>query len=820
MAERLDAIIGSRDAIRGQITPEGPGKISPPSNIIKNLLAARAVYYKYRAEHVKRIQLYSLIEGLISGNPPYSPGELLKHGLGHISNFNTLDGRSLWERGSLAYWNLINEAETTCKFTINSPEPPARQFEDVMSAEWDYVVRKWPSYETLMGTLSGQLVKFGISPAFWPDERDWRWRVIELPKFFIPDQAQSDIEMLTAVCVESMFTAQYLFEVYEEYKDTPKDKSPWNTAELASLLLHIANTFAKTSYEFIDFHDLQKRLQNGDIGYDVLFSDSIRIVSLFYKEYDGGFSHYMFHRTWDNGDFLYFADRQYDSLNDALVIFTASPGEYTIHSNRGLGHKIFAPAQAMMQLDNSIVDAGRWAGTPLIRGLATGSRDVEQIRFYPGVATNIGTAEFVTNNIGANINQIVGASQYLMQKLQYNTANSGDDPGQPDRDVGSKSVPELRMKSYKEFGVLKNNIAHYYKQFDHVIQNMVIKMLKSKAGYPGYEYAKEWKERCLEQGVPKEIFAMEKLTPWGMPRQLSVKASRVAGDGSTLARIMGLQELMAIAGDFGPREAKEYRRQWIMATMGKEYVSVFMQNADDADNAAGGASLAGVENAVMQLGKSPVFSKDNDQQAHFNTHMALATDTIQALQQQQTDPIAADKILSQLVPHLQEHFQAAAQSPFNQGFVAKSKKNLDQVVEYATLNRKNAGKMMEAQIKQQQEDQVATQQVMTEEQRKNMQAQGNEKRADYKVTSQVERAKEANVTRAEVLKDKVVQDSANQRLKIQLEHSNKKVEIANKAATENAAAAPNLAQTRADLTAMNEQGGPAPFDLPNPGVSQ
>ena len=807
MAERLDALVGTRDAIRGQLTPTQDGKgIIQPKNIIKNLIAARAVYYKYRAEHVKRIQLYSLIEGLIAGNPPYNPGELQKHGLGHISNFNTLDGRSLWERGSLAYWNLVNEAETLVKFTVNSPEPQAREFEDIISKEWDSVVRKWPSFETLMGTLSGQLVKFGISPVLWPDERDWRWRVIELPKFFIPDQAQSDIELLTAVCVESMFPAQYLFEVYEEFKDKPKDSTPWNCDELSSLLMHIANSFAKTSYEFIDWHDLQKRLQNGDIGYDVLFSDSIRIVSLFYKEYDGKFSHYMFHRTYDNGEFLYFADRQYESLQDALVIFTASPGEYTIHSNRGLGHKIFAPAQAMMQLDNSIVDASRWASTPLIRGLATGSRDVEQIRFYPGVATNIGTSEFVQNNLGANIDQLVGASQYLLQKLQYNTANSGDDPGMPDRDVGSKSVPELRMRSYREFGVLKNNIAHYYKQFDYVIQNMVIKMLRSKAGYPGYEYAKEWKERCLEQGVPEEVFAMSKITPWGMPRLLSVKASRVAGDGSTLARIMGLQELMAIAGDFGPREAREYRRQWIMATMGKEYVGAFMQNADDADNEAGGASLAGVENAVMQLGQSPVFSRDNDHLAHFGTHMALATNTIQMLQQQQTDPIAADKIFSVLVPHTQEHFQAASQSPFLQKFVEQNKAALEQVIKYATLNRKNAGEMLKAQLRKQQELAQENQRVLSEEELKNLQVQNDERRKDYKVTSQVERAREANTNRAEVMREKVQKDAENKRLEIQLDHGIKKAEANNKAVE---GSIENTRQQIADLNGST----PAPFDI-------
>lgn len=804
MADTLGAPgVGSSDILRGQITTTSPGVIKAPENIVRTVMAAQAIYYKYRAEHVKRIELYSLIEGLIAGNPPYNPAELMKQGLGHISNFNSLDGRALYERGCLAYWNLLNEAETIVKFTINSEDPEARKYEDIISKEWDVVVRKWPSFETLMGNLSGQLVKFGISPILWSDERDWRWRVIELNKFFIPDQAQSDIEMMTVLCVESMYTAQYLFEVYEHYKDKPKDESPWDIDELAGLLLWTANSFAKTRTEFVDFMDLQRRLQNGDLNYDVIFSDSIRLVSLFYKEYEGGFSHYMFHRTYNRGDFLYFADRQFKKLQDAVVIFTASPGEYTIHSNRGLGHKIFAPCQAMMQLDCATIDMAKLSSTPIIRGISTGSKDVDAIRFYPGVATNIGTAEFVQNQLGANISQLIGASQFMLQKMQFNTANSGDDPSIPDKDIGSISPTQARMKSYKEFAVLKNNIAHYYRTQDQVFQTMTIKMLNSKANYPGYEYAKEWKDRCIEQGVPPEVFAMGKLTPWGMPRQLSVKATRVAGDGSTLARIMGLEELMAISGDFGPKEAREYKRQWIMATMGKEYVSAFMQDPSDTDTTSGGASLAGTENAIMQQGFSPIFSADNNQKAHFATHMALAMHVIEGLQQQQSDPIEADKIFTVLVPHIEQHFSAAARSPFAKVFVEQNKKGLSQVVQYATLNHKNAAKMMQARIKEQQEQQAQQQEVMTDEQLKNIKVQGDEKRADFKINSQVARADRANETRAEVMKEKIVTDSDNQRLKIRLEAENKAKKDSGEA---------SLESLRADLSAINGS-TPAPYDI-------
>lgn len=811
MAEGIDQVLGGRDVLRGQIVPLNGGGIEAPKSIVTTVAGAKAIYFKFRSEHVKRIDLYSKIEGLIAGNPPYNPVELQKFGLLHIANFNTLDARGLYKKLGVAYWNLLNQTEMIARFSLRYPgekgkAPELIQYADVLSRNWDKVVRSWPSFNTLMNMHCAQLVKLGISPVYWPDERDWRWRVIDLAKFFVQDQAQSDIEQLTAVCVESFFTVQELFETYEAVKDVPKGNSPWDKDELAKLLLHLANTHAKTNYEFVDFMDLQRRLQNGDVLYDAIFSDSIRIVSLLYKEYSGKISHFMFHRTYDNGDFLYRYDDQYRCMQEALVIFTASPGEFTIHSNRGLGHELFSLAQAMNQIDCSIVDTVRWSSTPMVKGLSTGTRDFEAIRFVPGVPTNIGTAEFVQNNMGANIDQMIGGSQYLLQKLQSNIANSGNDPSMPDSDKGSIAPSQARAQAYKEFGVLKNNIAHFYTQEDVVIVNMVAKMLASKKGDPGYEYAQEWKQLCKDEGVEDEIFATGKLGRNGLPRHMEVKASRVAGDGSTLARIMGLQELQFLTPTFGPKQAREYQREYIIATMGVDYLPAFLPDSAQADEVGGGASLAGVENAVMQLGQNAVFSEDNEHQAHMSTHLALGTNTIQALQQQQSDPVAADKIFTVLVPHLAEHFASISRSPFSQSFKSQVEKPFKQIAEYARLNRKNAEAMLQAQIKKKQEEQEATQQVMSDEERKNMQAKGNESRATFKVQSQVQRAKEASDTRAGIMREKVQKDADNQRLKIQLDHGNKALETAHTIEMD------TLEQNREQLREMNGR-TPAPADL-------
>lgn len=765
---------GITDAIRGQITQKNDETIEPPKNIIQTVSAARNVYYAMRQEHIKRIALYAKIEGLIAGNPPYDPKELEQAGLSHIANFNDLQARSWYERSANARWNLVNQSETFATWNIEGNDPELKRFAQIISRHFDTVVRQWKSFTTTMGTHLGQLDKFGLSPVVWSDERDWRWRVIELSRFFVPDQAQSDIEQLSSVAVESIYNVQDLFAIYNEWKDAGKEDSPWDVEELGRLLLYFGNTAYKTNVDmFTDVMEMQRHYQNGDLALQSIFSDGIRLVSLFYQEYDLKVSHYMFHRVWDTGKLLFFVNRQYEKMCEAIHIFTSSPGEFTLHSNRGIGHKIFSASQAIMQLNCNLVDAARIAGTPLVKGNPVSGKEFEQVKLFPGVPTNIGAAEFVENRLGDNIEKIMRVSQFMTQMIQFNIANSGDDPGVPDAAAkGSISGDQAKMGAFREFGILKQNISHTYNQLDFLVETAGYRMLQSKKGWAGYEFAEEWIRRCVADGVPELIFKEARtnkkkyLNRMGL---LSVKATRVAGDGSQLARILSLEQAGAIAGMFGAKELKALKREWIMATFGPDFLPVFDQDSDDVDETSGGASLAAVENNSMLMGLSPIFSLDNEHRSHTSVHLALAADTMQRTLQQQMDLVKADEVFQSLIPHIASHIQTLARNPYAKDFVEKIKKPWKQIQDFAILNRKNAFAQRQKQMEQQQQDQQKTQQVLTDEQRKDIQVQGEEKRKDFKVQSTVQRAKEASDTRAAIGHEKVQKDAENQRLKIHLE---------------------------------------------------
>lgn len=776
----MDTTGGASSAIRGQITPLPSGKLIAPKNIIQSTTTARMLYYKCRSQHLPRIDLYAMIEGLIAGNPPYNPADLQTHGLSHIANYNNGDGRSFYERAALAYWNLLNAAEYICTFQLKGPpsqHPDKGNWETILNSNWDKMVRDWENFERQTNTLSAQLIKFGYSPVCWVDEHDWRWKTVEVSRFFVPDQASTDLSQLTYTFVESNFTAQYLWNVYEtltekKAKKGPTKDQPWDIDALGRFLLYRANSFLKqdeTGSPPLDMMDLQHRLQNRDLLYDSIFSDEIRLVTMLYQEYGGKVTCALFDRTWES-DFLYKADDLYDRISDMMVLFTASPGEFTIHANRGVGHKIFSPCQATMQIDCDMVNMVRLGSTPMIRTLNTGSQDFSPIRVVPGSVTNIGNAEFVQNNLAANIQPVVAVGQYILQKTNNNIANSGDDPGVPDRNQGSISPTQAKMKATREFGVLKNNVAHYYSKMDVVWGNMLYRALKSKPTYPGYQAVKKFKRDCIAEGVPEMFFEVYED---GDPKYLNVKSTRVAGDGSQLAAIMNLESFTPWASTLPAKGISNLQRKAVLTYFGKDDLPELLPQSALPDEQAGGSSLAAVENGMMQDGKSPVFSRDNDQRAHIVTHIALGTWIIQSIQQQQLDPIGANRIFEPLIPHLGQHIEFIAGNPLEKQFFDKVKKPWEQISEYARLNKKNAEVMLQAQLKKAQEDQEKTQEVMTDEQRKDFVAQKSEARSDYKVQSQVARADKANETRAEVMKEKVEKDAEIKRLDVTLKNANK-----------------------------------------------
>lgn len=795
---------GSLGVIRGQIIQTAIGSIKAPENIVQTVTAARQMYESLRFQNMKRIELFAAIEGLIQGNPPYDQQELDQNGM-NIANFNNMDGTARYEKSGLAFWNLLNASEYIAQFCFyDTKTPEFTDYAEILARHFNTVVREWRSFVRNFCCLTGQLLKFGYASLIWSDERDWRWRPIETTRLFLPDEASTDTSLLTTIFVEAPFTVQELYNIYQVCKDLPPDTSPWNTDVLASFLIYRANQWVKnpgTENAIINMMDLQTRLQNNDVCLGWLFQDEVRLVTLFQKEYSGKISHYIFDKYYTtptgNDGFLYFVNEQYKDLEEAFALFTYSPDVFTVHSNRGVGHKLFAPCQATSQLDCDMFNMARFSSSPIIRTSALSTRDVGAITFRPGMPIDIGTAEFEQNQLGSNINGVVAASQYLLAKLSANITYAGDDPSVPDQVQGSLSDSQAKRKDYKEQGVQKNTIAHFYNQFDPVLYQMLVKMINSKKGDPGYEAFERWKELSILDGVPEELLAT---TKEGKPRFFYCRASRAGGDGSTLGLMIGMDTIAPIAQGFPAKGMRRYQEDYVRNAMGQDYVTRYLSE-EQPDSVSEGASEAQLENVIMKFGESPLFSPDNPQRAHITVHFEFLKYIMQLRAQDQMDAVQVDKIFSVAVPHQGEHIQFIAKNPLQRVFFESIKEAWNQVQNYAQLNRKNAESQLKAQLKQKQQDQEKTQEVLTDQQRKDFVAKREQDRKDIESAHKMDRNEQQSNTRADIQEKGVELGAENQRRKIDLDAQNKQLEIESKPVEDRSV--PELKQDLVDLQGVS-----------------
>lgn len=782
--------------LRAVLQRDADGEVVAPTNIIVTVASAYQQYQLLRIDHLDRIRLYASIEGMISGNPPFDQAELDNAGLGHKANYNNFRGDSYYERTALMYWNLINSTEVFVKVVLQGNLPNMESYARKIARHFNDVIRLWPDFYTNMGKLGAQLAAYGYCPVVWPDKSSWNWEVVEVSKFFIPNQTSSNISRLTNICVENEYTLQELYKIYLAATDSPD--SPWNKDALGSYLIWKANSYVTPLGDaptgIYDAMQFQRFIQNNDATTMKFYNETVRLVHQFQKEYDLKWSQYIFARDRQGvntpnsysyaEDFLYFENRKYDNVTEFLQIFTASPGKFTIHSNIGVAGKIFAQAQTHNVLECAAADLALVAATPLIQSLGTAPNSMGPIRFVPGAATDIGAAQFVRNEMGANIQGLVGAAQFINQNIDMNFNNNGGDPGTPDRNQASVSNTQARFKSYKEFGMLKNNVEHFYTTFDHTVQQMFVRFLFSKTSDPLHSYVKEFKSRCLIDGVPEALFDTAQVSDvTGLPIQYKqVRASRVAGDGSTLARIMGLDLLAPITGTFNQEEMAAYKRDVVEAALGVDSVPTYAMSDSQNDEVSGGVSLAAMENFAMGQGGQAVFSPDNEHPTHAKMHLSMAMQQVQMMQQQQTDAVRITEIFELLIPHTAEHIQAMQAAPqFYGQTLNEVMPAFNQIIKLAQLFKKNATQMQQAAIRKQQDDEAKTQEVMDDAARKDFIAERDMARKDRESEEKMARSRQQSADRGQIMQDRVEMEAENSRQRIENERELEAMRIRNKA---------------------------------------
>lgn len=791
------------------------GKPEAPQRSIPTAQAALAIYRRLRDNNLKRVGTYQKIQGMLDGNPPYNPAKMVKAGLTDMCNVNWKDGEALYRSAALAYWSLFNQVEFIAEFHVTLEEPKAGEqgtgsgytpdamaeremapeaarnaqllnqesgispeMEDIasrtstgaaarkaasaqnaeygriLSEEWNRVIRSWPSFNRRMNFHQGELLKFGLNAIIWPDERDWRFTPVSVRDFVVPDETENDIERIDLICIEKSYSARYLWDVYEKARHNPG--GVWNADVLGDLLVRLAHVSDQSPYmtDRVDPLLLQNRLRQGDLYYDAIYNDDIRLISIFVKEYDDEkFSHIMIHPELMLEDFLYFNYKQYKNISEAFTYFTFSPGEEKLHSNKGLGHSIFAAVEAITQLDCSLLDQAKRGGSLLLRSNPGRGADDRQVKFAPGGIVDLGECEVAQNTLGANVQAIAETSQYFRRKILENNNISGFDASSADRDAQQATVVQMQVS--REARIQRNVISHYYDGLDRFFREIVRKMLHSKPSYPGYEYVKSWKNACIKRGVPEEVFEIgDELTPDGLPVHLNVSATRSAGSGSQAADIMEMQLIMNLLPQLGQRGRIAAMQDYIAAARGWRYKDRYMPVEDRDDQPTGHDTIASLENNQLSDGKQVTVSPDNNHLIHAQNHIRMMQEWMQMYQQDSKAMWEGTTLLQKIHevysvagPHFVKHLLILSQDPINKAAYKQLNAQWAEIANFGDMIAHNAMAQREADMQRAQEAQMLEQQQREMNTPEQIKARGLVQVQDMKMRADIERDKHRDAMR-------------------------------------------------------------------------
>ena len=665
----------------------------PPRTRIEDAESARSMLFELINDDQIASYRRAQIQGIIDGNPPYNEQQLREMGQADRINVNWGHAEAKVEAAVIPYFDILTSVGhyATVKTKYGKDMGKREEWSRIITEEFHRLLSSSnPNFLAQHQVCHKELVIHGMACMYFPDGVDWRAKAIEPYALVVPKGSKVDWDNWEFCYILDEMYCEELYSYVEN--EEAATRGGWDVEQCREAIMQakVDEQDQRRPWEWY-----QRELKNNALYYSYAKSKVIKIAHFYVREYDGRISHYIFDRL-NSTEFLCQKVGRYKNFSNAFTIFLNGVGNGYYHSVRGLGQKVYKYAEAMNRVNNS-----------LLEGVIVGSA----IMFQPNSAADaekLKTVQVGPYRIlppGLNLTQVNVASNLAaaMQTAQYFQGQESDD-------IGSfmPSVAGGRKKSNREVEAeigeksrLTNTRAEIYLQALDVHYAEVYRRASNpnlvEEDHGGKE-ALEFQNACLNRGVPKA--AMLDID--------SVKATRSIGQGSSAARM----QAMELIGQYLPQLPESNRKRVINANIaaiagqtGVETFGIPEETKPDGND----LSIASLENNALQTGGQVLIDPDQNHATHMAVHLQFAGQVVQSVQDQQIDPVGADKTMQAVIPHMLTHLKYMEADPtradqFNamNEQVSELMKIADQL---ARMSQEIQQSQMEAMAQQQQPEQ-------------------------------------------------------------------------------------------------------------------
>ncbi len=637
----------------GDSTGETLGSINPPDlnenlkpqrRAIKDAKQARSIITTLENASRERNIKNARIMAKYNSEKPYRTESLEAEGLGWKSNFTTKPLPMLIDKVAPRFVKALNSVKYLTNSALPDNVPGNSKKTETFRREITETIRARPGWKNFISDIAQENALFGFTTVAWLDEFHWFPKHFRQDQSFVPTGTKQNANAVQVICLKETFLIHELFSLIEDKEAA--ETAGWN---IESTVLAINKAMPQdrrsqySSWERV-YEDL---IREANVGLSHEAGPLVVVVwHVLAQEVTGKVSHYIlteippYSSNYDatEKDLLFSREDQFESMPEALSLYSFQQGNGTLHGSKGIGREIYSLAGMLDRARNEVVDRLNLAGKLIIQ-----ADDKALRRFKMSVVGNailLSQAYQVSERkIDPNVEPFLTLDQFLTALLDQMAGSTT-----PKVFTGERvTKAQVDFFANREEESRDNIIARFLEQFADMMTTMQRRLCDPETVD---EDAKEMQKRLLKEMTREEL---KKLS-----RQ---PVAETVEDYTEIERqkiVLAAQE-----GRGNPLyNQRELERRKLSAQFDEEFAEAVLLPEEDPTVIAEQSRLQQLELLILvgQASIVPISPRDNDL-----VHLQVLLPAMESAGQTATQNPGAVEVLKALFTHADQHFQAAQQ---------------------------------------------------------------------------------------------------------------------------------------------------------------
>jgi hypothetical protein len=713
-----------------------------------------------------RAWMRARVDGLVNGFPTVPKGITQAKGLGWFPRVNFREAEGLIATQQTPIYDLETEVDHCIDLTLDIDASSSEELDD-----WENTIQeaftwllhtKWrTSFNFHRPLCTREMLVHGMGAHVWPTKDKWIPRTPKSGQILFPEGVSLDFEnegdwFMLRDFVPSVDVYKFIRNEAAATKLGWFPKNVWNT---------LANAYRQNQTVGINsrVEEIQRRMRSGDIGWWSTSQVGLWLNWLFVKEYEGGISLYCVEENIaapasgkkDDKGYLY--AKRFQFAEWPLTLFPYDIGDGDLHSVQGLGVRTKDFYELSNRINNAMAVQVLISAFPQVRQTQP-NVDPDKLKLMrTGVLSIIPYGlESAMQTLPPLNNTGLALQKHLRDTLESNNQSSISGGGAPEpKDRETKYSFALRAHdsarvSNGQQSLFESNLQNFYEKTFRRLLNT------PKGDLPYQKMAEAFRQRCLKpppgfQPVPEAALKEKAIG--------EIQEVTSTGAGSAAIRLQAIQLLLQSPVYMNAPVSKQIaaERALVASTLGGASVEKFARSVQDDKPPDIDESFAMVENGVLAEGDDAVIGDGQNDLIHATSHLQKGVEVAQACEAGQEDKqkciIGLQKILQHAGQHLANLQKNKSQQPeYKQ--LAEQWRQLARYLNHLTgqWQFESQQQQMEGTPQQQLSEQgmIDMQKVQQDSQIKQQKAQGdmalkfrkaafNERLADVKTASQIQR---------------------------------------------------------------------------------